>query len=357
MSAPTPTLGSLLPAATRERILPLLSVGEPEDPTPWYLKVPVAAAAWTASFFLCAALAALSIFFVGWRHPAVLGVWLIILGSLGILAALGIHREAPESLFAQQGALAISGAGHLAVILGACLIVEDPWPIPWVAAALSAALFPFQRYPLHRFLSVLSVILAATGWCFGERISLGIHLVAAISGGLGFYLLTAWPRPRQDRSAIMALVVGSAGSLVTALHPGYLGFHRLQSSPLVLVWISGAILGAALLASLAWFLGGRGELTRPPWSLATTVLVGLGLLGCPGILLALGLLVLGFSRRDRPLTLLGVVFLPLFLASWYQSLSLSLLTKSLLLTGSGVTLLLARLGLGRGPSIPEGGAA
>ena len=76
------------------------------------------------------------------------------------------------------------------------------------------------------------------------------------------------------------------------------------------------------------------------------LLIGLVVLGAPGILLSLTLLIVGRARGFAALSVLGFLFLPWFLFDFYYSLHMSLALKSLALSASGLFLLLAAVCLG-----------
>jgi len=59
-------------------------------------------------------------------------------------------------------------------------------------------------------------------------------------------------------------------------------------------------------------------------------------------MLSIGLLILGYARHHSRLLLLGALLMPAFLWAYYYYLDVSLLTKSLILTGSGAILLAGR---------------
>ncbi|MBI4777851.1 DUF4401 domain-containing protein [Candidatus Desantisbacteria bacterium] len=65
----------------------------------------------------------------------------------------------------------------------------------------------------------------------------------------------------------------------------------------------------------------------------------LGIFTTPGILVAIGLLVVGYTFGDRILTVLSYLFLPCFLIVFYYALNIDLAYKSWVVAGSGVILL------------------
>ena len=79
-----------------------------------------------------------------------------------------------------------------------------------------------------------------------------------------------------------------------------------------------------------------------PMIIATMGVLLLATFTTPGILAAIGLMVLGYARRESELTGLGILFFPVFIVIFYFEWKTSLLTKSWILAGSGCVLLAAR---------------
>jgi uncharacterized membrane protein len=67
----------------------------------------------------------------------------------------------------------------------------------------------------------------------------------------------------------------------------------------------------------------------------------------PGVIAALGVLMLGFHRRSVVLLGMAVLFVLVFGVSYYYDLGLSLLAKSLALLGSGLLMLGLRIFIAR----------
>lgn len=79
-----------------------------------------------------------------------------------------------------------------------------------------------------------------------------------------------------------------------------------------------------------------------PLVLAVAATLGLASFTTPGILAALGLMVLGYARGDRYLLGIGIAFFPVFIVVFYYELQISLLVKSWIMAGSGGLLLAVR---------------
>ena len=95
---------------------------------------------------------------------------------------------------------------------------------------------------------------------------------------------------------------------------------------------------AVLIAILGGWEGLRAGWMK--WALALCFL--LGALSSPGIVLAVCLLLLGYSMDDRITIALGVVFLPINIVIFYWSLDIDLAYMSWVLLTSGAALLVLR---------------
>lgn len=309
---------------------------------PWYSKAPVAVAAWFSALLFAAFLCAVVAMGPGFDEGL-----LFVLGLVCLAASAALSRVS-TGLFTDQLALAISGGAHAATLIGYSGTQGNPgpWLFPMGAAVLCAGLYHVHRQAMHRFLSVLAVLALTFGWLCVDHAWISGHLVAAGSVLLAGYLLTAGAPGEEYRPAILALATGGAIAALAHLHPSAAWLYRVRGAdPQVAAWIGAAALAAGMLAFLAWAAGGWEPLRRPPFSITCTVVVGLAALGMPGVLIALGLMTIGFLRKDTSVSTLGLVLLPLFLGGYYYNLAVDLYTKSFLLMGSGVTLLLARLAL------------
>jgi hypothetical protein len=107
-------------------------------------------------------------------------------------------------------------------------------------------------------------------------------------------------------------------------------------------WPANVILALALIWLYQWVVGGWQRIQTEPMMLAVAATIGLASFTTPGILAAIGLMVLGYARGDLHLTGIGVAFFPVFIVVFYYEMELSLLVKSWIMAGSGVVLLAVR---------------
>ena len=108
-------------------------------------------------------------------------------------------------------------------------------------------------------------------------------------------------------------------------------------------WFMNIVLTCGLIALFGWAAGGMEKLKSIPLLLASLGAVLLGLLSIPGLLFAIGLMVLGYAKHEKQLSYIGILLLLVFLFLYYFMLDVSMAYKSVILIGSGITLLSARL--------------
>lgn len=89
-------------------------------------------------------------------------------------------------------------------------------------------------------------------------------------------------------------------------------------------------------------MGNVKQIRTKPFLLASVGAIFLGILSAPGILLAIGLMVLGYARYSRFIIIIGASLVPIFLFLYYYNLDISLLQKSGVLVSSGILLLIGR---------------
>jgi uncharacterized membrane protein len=107
-------------------------------------------------------------------------------------------------------------------------------------------------------------------------------------------------------------------------------------------WPSSVLLSCGLIY-LYFHLAGGVQKRREPWmilAIVTTVL--LGAFTTPGLLVAIGLIIIGYAFEDYLLSALAYIFLIYFLIIFYYALNIDLAHKSWIIAGSGILLLYVR---------------
>ena len=319
----------LLRADVRPRLVAPAQSEEAEE-EPWYVSALVGAGAWLAAgLFLIALFGTGLVDFEG----SLVGVGAV------LVAAATVLRHAAASLFLRQLAFAVSLAGQLALVGGVGSLTDD---VAWAclaAVGLEALLVFIYPDAGHRAVSTVLGIFAATGLVFAWDVSNAVHALVALAAGGAVVLWMDEARfiTRKHgaiyRPLSYGLIAGLLGVLLLTLGPGEAASLHW--------WISTLALTAALLYAAYRVLAAHGV----PLGSGVAIMLGTSVVGAltlpaPGIMAALLVLVLGFSRGRRFLVGLACAFLVLFLSFFYYNLGWTLLAKSAVLVGSGAMLLL-----------------
>ncbi len=312
--------------------------------TPWYLKMMSAIGAWIAAGVFVSIVGLIS-----HDHPAIAGF--IFLGA-GLLLYHSI-----QNIFVYHLAIALSLAGQAAILIEvdqAHLLgrgTDNFWQLVVVAAIMCAALYPIFASSVHRFLTCLAVLALTVAWVIeAEQYSVlhAIVLAEIVAAGLMFVnsRYYEWLKPMAYAIAVaLPLTVFAVVVVNSATATSRLDDHTRQLTPL---WPSQLILTLGMLLLLWWVADGIYGLNEPV-IVAALATVALGAVTSPGILVGIGLLVFGYAIGEKPLIVLGYLFLPAFLVYFYYDMQADLLTKSGILAASGAVLLAARTILSRRP--------
>lgn len=305
-------------------------------PLPWYLQLILGIGAWI--------MALLMIVFVALFLNLVFDLDEPDLGTAAIGAAMfaaGLllqHRDRGGVFIAQFSiALAVAGAAIAAASIG--IEFEDFWVATFAAAALAAIDLWRSHHAQQQFLLAalaVGLLIAALG---DADISYRIDIVSlAVPIGLWLYLRP----PRRDLRPLATVLL-----LTMPL------YGLIADAPFALSGEAGGwgarILSAACVAALLWL---RTHLSNAPgrhplFAVATLVGAAICLLLPPGGSAALVILVLAYTLGHWALAIVGILLQVYFLTRFYYDLELSLLTKSWLLMGVGLLLLVLYAAIAR----------
>ena len=284
---------------------------------------------------------------------------LLFIGVAALLHASGLRKTNLARDFYIQLALTLLQAGKVALVTGLAQIVHDTFGLDWfwtVSAILGLImLLSFFAFPssIERFVASFAFLVSL--WiCLlkdspddFELAGFNIMLVAHI---LALAAFLRWPLVRQKLTSLydallisLCLAVGVIQSFVSIGHQVWLDVSDDVQVFLGLGyrWSVEIILGVALITLILWIAGRKGSLGREPVVASLLGAVALALLSNAGILLAIGLMILGFATHRPGHTMLGLLFALFFGFLYYYNLDLSLLQKSMILIMSGALLLLA----------------
>ena len=327
-----PKVQGLVSQEDVERIAESLGKSEEASKDPMYIRILSGIGAWFTAAFL--------ILFLGISHIVESGTGAIICGIIFLVAAIIIARTS-KAAFLSQLSLALAFAGNILVIGGAAAEFGR-YEISVVLithAVVCAVVYPLYANSIYRFLAPTALVALATAWIVEEEVFVLMHVLIGAETLLSGILLL-----RKKRPPLLTPLVYSAATML----PATLLFMNLTQmniwrtdfdGPL---WPSSLLLAGGLIYLYFHLAGGLKRLREPWLILAIVSTILLGIFTTPGILVAVGLLIVGYAFGDRILTALSYLFVPCFLVFFYYALNVDLAHKSWVIAGSGVLLLVVR---------------
>jgi len=292
---------------------------------PVYLRFISGTAAWFAAGFI---IAAFGLFLLENEKIAIL------YGFIYFVAAIAISKVTKIRFF-NQFALALAFAGNGLIIFGFASYRNAELPsLALSQTAVCLVFYPFFKNKIYRFAAPLTAALFTTFWILDDNISFAIHPLIAVEALLvGFLFL---------RKKIPDSLVPLAYSAAIML-PATILFSSINlfgnNGP---IFLSGYYLAGGLIY-LYFFLSRNERTFLKPWMILAIVTTALlGIFTSPGILAAIGLLIIGYEKNNKFLLILSNLFLICFLWIFYYDLNIDLAYKSWILAGSGLLLLIAR---------------
>ncbi len=312
---------------------------QPAESDPIGIKILAGIGGWFAALFLLP--------FIGMIADSMnSGIGWLVSGIVLLVLAILLRRKT-QSTFPGQLALAFALAGHLAAVGGLVEGLSNRYE--WVSAILAhavvmGAVYPFFNSGIYRFIGALALGIMVTLWVIVELDAFPlIHALIAIETlTIGILMQERSRHPSLNPLFVAAVCMLPATLVFMDVTQMDSWWH---SSFRGAIWPSSLIVAAGLVTLFVRIAGGWGSLRRP-WLLAVVLaVILLGLFTTPGILVAIGLLVIGFADQDRLVSAIAFVFLPVFLVFYYYTLHVDLAYKSAVVTASGILLLALRWGL------------
>lgn len=321
-----------------KRITERLERPTTESKDPLYIRILSGIGAWVAAIFL--------ILFLGISNILQGGVGAILCGILFLAGGIGIAK-ATKGTFVNQLSLALIFSGNLLVLFGAGEVFRFRNLSLFVIthAIVCVIVFPLFSNSIYRFVAPAALAGLLTAWIIDQRIFVLMHfLIAAETLFAGTLLLLkkrrAWVEPLVYSAALMLPTTLLLMNLAHASLWRFVDlFGRGFKEPL---WPSSLLLTLGLIYLYFHLAGGRKLFHNSLLILAVVSTILLGILTTPGILVAIGLLIVGYAFDDRILTGLSYVFLLCFLVVFYYTLNIDLANKSWVIGASGIVLLMVR---------------
>jgi len=300
-----------------------------ESSEPWFVKLLIGLGAWIAAICF---VVFLSIANLITEKPPVLLAW-----AGAFLVGAIVLRNLTRHVFPHQLALAMSVVGHIFAIW--CAVEVSPRDADLAVVAITTVslcifLYPLFRDSLHQFLSCSLALACLTAWIVNDAVWPLIHvemLAKIVVIGVVFMYR---PDLRVFHPLGYAMALSVPASLFMVLLP-----EDVLVAPW---WPANVVLAIALIWLYQWAAGGWRHMRSEPLILAAVATMLLAGFTTPGILAAIGLLVLGYARGNQHLTAIGILFFPICIVVFYYEWQISLLIKSWMMAGSGAMLLAAR---------------
>lgn len=264
----------------------------------------------------------------------------IVIGALMIGAATALHRTTTAT-FPGELSLALAISGNIAIVIGAVYGQSDGLPTAIITHALvGTAVYILFTNATYRFLAPLALATLLTLWFLTEsELTPFIHILIAVEiFVLG--LLHARFRYHQSLQPIFHALIFALPA--TFLHLNLWGLDWLGDEIELSMWPSNFVCALALLLLC------RQAAAYPAWWKTSTgigtvaAILLLAAFTTPGLLVALGLLILGKLREEPRVQTLAHGFLIGFLWIYYYTLDVNLAYKSFVVAGTGIILLVLR---------------
>ena len=316
----------------QEQTRNVLTQHEPDSP--WYVRLMIAFSAWITMILMIA--------FLILAQIVTSSATALVFGIIILPIAVTIHKKEDSNEFMTQMSLVLSMTGQGLIWFG-MLESVGTGASSIVIILISVGLIYLYKDPLHRFLSTLIMVTAAV-IAISRMPQPELYSVLTIFCAFAivalqhfkYYFMNA-----QQAGIYTPVFYGLIVSLLLLILPNsthYLFFFRLHIEPGITttgIGLAFLYLQYQLLSSHK--IAGLNPLTA--LFVCTTVLLIFATQAAPGILAALLIISIGFSRSQKSIEGLGMVFLIWYLSSWYYNMSSSLLEKSASLCIAGMLLL------------------
>lgn len=300
----------------------------------WYVKTLIGVSAWFASLSF---LAAIFVFLESAKGAGVfIGIFLCIVAGI-------LNHLFGEKIFVQQFSLSICLAGQAAATVFFSENENSQLSSYIFSVILSAILIVAYRYSVMRFIAIQALVVSIVlimhemKWYYG--ISILIIILAIV-----VYILWVYESECAASSIPSLLKICAYGFTFSLICLPILSTNNILNwkSP---SWIV-ATIGVALVFIFAQgniFSVFNKNLINHYFIGSSILSVGLTAitLNSPGIIITIFVMIIGFFRGNRIVTVLSSFCLGVYLIMFYYNLALPLIYKSYILMGSGVLFIVA----------------
>lgn len=298
---------------------------------PLYLRVLIGIGAFTSGAFLLGLLATWEIFRVD--------VLVLLTGGFMIGFAIYLHLKTKTidssttvHAMLQQASFAMVFAGKIMFVIGANLVLGEGELTSFLALLLVTAstYYVYDMY-VDRLASSTATMIAL-GVVMAEYFRLPEDMLVSFGVGLGAplaFTIIIHPRISQALAPVGMGLLGLTGYLaveVTFLQPST-------------AYIASIAVAGTLVVMLLWACGGRKTLFTRQIAVAIIGTLLMASLKIVAPIMAIAVIILGYARHDRLVSIIGSGFLLLSLAVYTRALNLGLMATGGLLLAGGLTLI------------------
>jgi len=332
-------------ADNRKEIMQFLIARKGEKEMPLYLRILLGVGAFISSLCLIGFLVAAEI--ISFRSEVELNIW----GIFFIIAAVVLQRtsgqkeDSVKHCFMMQSSFCAMATGKTLFVAGVTQATDTAWGIPVAALIITILTYNVYKMSTDRFLSSFAVLFSLMSnilWNLDmgdARIFLvnAFFLLQVIAASI---LLTYGKAKRDYIPLFYAFVFSLCVTVVfLTVQPNLeYGGNDALTHP---VFIN-LVLTISLIALIGWAAGKPGKLKKEPLLIASCGAVLLGVISAPGVLLAIGLLIMGYAGHEKLLLTMGGLIMPVSLFFYYYNMDLTLDRKSAILVSGGLLLLAGR---------------
>ncbi len=336
----------LLDSATHQKITESVPSLLQKPSSPWVIHALAAMAAWWAAILFL--VFAFSTRLIDGRESMFFSGILLTAIAVFLRRIPRVLEMDSTSIFLKQLALAANVAGQILLILGADFAIKNFSMICLFIIALQGIMFFLYPDVIQRFASPIIITGSSLCLLYDLKINMIIHAFVIFLGIASVYL---WLKEsdwnlKEERIAIKPMAYGIVVSMLGVLVLSVVESPEMKNVfPIQYWWLSSVCLGLILLLLEHRILNSYKIEPLSKQSLlafAGTILLVVLCWNSPGLIGAILILVLGFSRGNSLLMGLSLLFFSNFLFFYYYNLQATLLQKSLILMTTGIVLLLFR---------------
>ncbi len=290
-------------------------------------------------------------FFVGFIYSAKLfssppGSQEIIMGAIFIIAStimLFLGRKAPltNNVLYTICALSMMLSGQIIFITGTS--PGTVWDVAFILIALALPAYIITGQKLLGFTAILSFFVILNISIYFDRYSAklgspGLQLMFILQILAIAIFLYYRELEKKYEPIFYALIVSLFVSTLYLVH--VISFSTYYSKAAIdAMQVISITLSISLIALIIWAFGGFQKKYAEPMLLAIIGVIVLATRLDPGITLAISLMILGYKRHEKRISILGIILMPVAITLYYYSLHITLFEKSMhLLAGGGLLL-------------------